>query len=586
LSSDDSFYFFLSGKEKKLKRISFLVVIALLAISIVSCTKREDLVVAKVNDKVITVADFEAAARIMDEKYLPETNDLEGKKQLLERIIDKEVMALKAKAAGYEKEEWFQEFWGKFKNPFLVAAMMDELVRKKVSVSDDEVKDYYEKMHYEYTLSQIVVPNEDDAIQIRSQILQGADFAEMAKKYSLGAAAEDGGFIGANTIGDMHWWVEEALFNMKEGDVSEPLRTSSGYALIKVHRIRKVMPEHDMDYARRRVRAIKEKKAIEALKAKIEKEIHLRFFPEAVDIAYNSLPPDIPFEDIINYKVTRENAPKLQIPDKYRDMLIAQYDDGAITLADFEKLYENLALPERPRRQYGKGNIIQVIHKSIFDKILPVYAEERAHILEIPEIKEKLEKRKEQFLVFKFYQDQVKEQIDVTEREIENYYNEHLEDFTEPEKREFSIIILKDLDTARKVSTQAKHGMTFSVLVKEYSKDPKAKENLGKTGLVTKGMYPEYDDVAFSLPLGGVSDPIKTSRGWAVIKVERIEEAKVPTMSEVALKVKKAILEEKAENLLQKKLKKWRESYDIQIFENNLEKARLPRIKVSTEEAG
>jgi len=573
---------FLYGKEKKLKKLSLLVLIAVLTIGAISCSKREELVVAQINDKVITVKDFENAAKIVDEKYLPETNDLEGKKQLLERIIDKEVMAMKAKAAGYEKEEWFQDFWGRFKNPFLVAAMLDELVRKKVDVSEEEVKDYYDKMHYEYTLSQIVVPNEDDAIEIRNRILQGADFAEMAKKYSLGAAAEDGGYIGSNAIGDMHWWVEEALFKMKEGDVSEPLRTSSGYALIKVHRIRKILPEHDMDYARKRVRAIKEKKGIEALKAKIEKEIHLRFFPDAIDVAYNSLPPDIPFKDIISYKVTRENAPKLQIPDKYRDMILAQYDDGMVTLEDFKKLYESLALPERPRRQYGKGSIVQTVHKSIFDKVLPVYAEQKAHILDIPEVKEKLEKRKEQFLVYKFYQDQVKEQVGVTEREMEDYYNKHLEELAEPEKREFLIILLKDLDTAKQVANKAKQGMKFSLLVKEFSQDPKAKETLGRTGLVTKGKYPEYDDVAFSLPEGGISDPIKTSRGWAVIKVEKVEKGKIPTIGDVASKIKKAILEEKAEKLLEEKLKRWRESYDIKIFEDNLKKAKLQRVKVVT----
>ena len=437
-------------------------------------------------------------------------------------------------------------------------------------------------MHYQYSISQIVVPNEEDAIEIRQKILNGADFAEMAKRYSMGPNAHDGGYLGDAPIGKLFWWVEEALFNMKEGDVSEPLRTSEGYAIIKVHRIKRIVPEYDMEYARKRVRAIKEKKGIEELKAKIEKEIHLKFYPEAIDVAYNSLPPDIPFKDIISYKVTRENAPKLVIPEKYRDMIMAQYDDGMFTLADFEELYNNLPLPERPRRQYGKENILQAVHKNIFDKILPVYAEQRVHIMDDPEIKENLEKRKEQFLVYKLYQDQIKDRIGVTEREIEAYYNEHLEELSEPEKRNFAIILLDNEGEARRVSMLAQKGQEFSVLARRFSKDEKAKENGGQTGLVTKGNYPELDDVVFSMKEGEVSDPIKTSRGWVVVKVLEIKKGKVPRFEEIALKIKKKILEEKAEKLLNEKLEEWKKDYNIEIFEDNLKKAKLLRIRTTT----
>jgi len=554
----------------------------LVALLIMGCTKREDLIVAKVGDRIITVQDFEDASLKMEEKYLPTTNDLDGKKQLLKWIINKEIMSLKAQVAGYEKDEWFVGFWNRYKNPFLVAAMMDKLVRQKVKVTEEEVKKYYDKMHYEYSISQIVVPSEEDAIEIRRKLLNGADFAEMAKRYSMGANAQDGGYVGDAPIGKLFWWVEEALFDMKEGDISEPLRTSEGYAIIKVHRIKRIIPENDIEYARKRVRAIKEKKGIEELKAKIEKEIHLKFYPNAVDIAYNSLPPDIPFKDIVSYKVTRENAPKLVIPDKYRDMIIAQYDDGMVTLADFEELYNSLPLPERPRRQYGKENVIQVVHKSIFDKILPVYAEQKVHILDDPEIKENLEKRKEQFLVYKFYQDQVKDRVGITERELEAYYNEHLGELSEPEERNFAIALLDNQNDARKVAMLARKGQEFSALVRKFSIDEKARENGGQTGFVTRGKYPELDDVVFSLKEGEVSDPIKTSRGWVVVKVIEVKEGKVPRFEEVALKIKKKILEQKSEELLNKKLEEWKKDYKIEIFENNLKKAKLLRVRTAS----
>jgi parvulin-like peptidyl-prolyl isomerase len=543
--------------------------------------KKEDLVVAKVSGKEITVADFEETAEKMENEYLPEKNDLEGKKKVLKVMIDKEVMALKAEAAGYEKEEWFINLWHGFKQPFMVAALLDEKIIKKVEITEEEVEEYWKQMHYSYTLSQIVVPNEEDAIEVRNKIMEGMDFADAAEKYSMGAAAEDGGFIGSRAIGKILWWVEEALVGMEEEEVSQPLKTSTGYALLKLHKKREIVPEEDKSYARRRLRAIKEKKGVQEYKKKIEKEIGMTFFPDAIDIAYSSLPEDIRMEDIINYKVTRQNAPKLDIPEKYKDKIICQYDDGVVMLKDFEKIYESLGLPERPRREYGKESVMQAVHKYIFDKVLAAYAEQKEKILEIPEVAERLANRKERLLVHYLYNEHVKEEVTVTDVEIKEFYEKNKEDLLKKEKRDFSIIVVGDKEVAEEVAEMARKGMRFGDLVAQYSEDPTAKDNLGKTGMVTKGHYPDYDEYAFSIEkVGGIAGPLEISRGWAVLKLNRIKEAEQPTYSEAYRDIRRKLREREAEELLHKKLEEWRDDYIIEIYDENLEKAELTRTKV------
>jgi peptidyl-prolyl cis-trans isomerase C len=391
------------------------IVLALLSImTAVGCGKREDLVIAKVEQKEITIGDFEKSIELLESKYLPATDDLDGKKQHLDNLINKEVMALKASDAGYEREEWFQNLWNRFKNPFLVNAMMDQLIRKKVTVTQEDIEDYFQKMHKEYTLSQIVVTDENEAWGLRERILGGEDFADIAKKHSIDASAESGGFVGSNTVGSILWWVEESLFNMEEGDISAPLKTNTGWALLKVHRVRDVIPDRDREYAGNRVRAIKEKKGIKELRAKIEREIELAWYPDAIDFAFDALPQDIPLSDIISRKVTYDNAPKLEMPDKYRDMIMCTYKGGTLTLGDFADYYDKVGLPERPRRERGKQDIILMMHKSIFDDILAAYADQEIKVLEIPEVREAYELRKEQFLVQRLYQEQVTEEVVVS----------------------------------------------------------------------------------------------------------------------------------------------------------------------------
>ena len=559
-----------------------LIAAAALA-AFIGCGEKDysELVVAKIDTREITVADFEKVAETIDESYLPATADLEGKKELLDHMINKEVMALKALAMGYEKEQWFVDLWNRYRGPFLVTQLMDHLVKKQVVVTEEEVADYFREMHFEYTLSQIVVANEDEAIEIRERILEGEDFAEMAKTYSLAPGAEEGGYVGANTVGRIHWWVEEELFDMEPGDISDVLKTSTGWAIIKLHRKRKVEPLFDEVWAERRVRAIKEKKGIVALKAKIEKDINLRFFPDAVNIAFDALPPDVPMKDIVSYKVTRKTAPMLNIPAESRDKLICQYDDGSYTLADFEEIYYRLSLPERPRRQYGRAHIIQTIHKVVFDKVLPVYAEQEAKVLEVPEIRDNLQEKKELFLVQKLYDDQIKDEVTVTMQDKRNYYAENMDKLLKMERRDFSVVLVSDEATANEVyENAALGGMDFTMLVRKFSVSDDVKDTLGRTGLHAEGAMQEYDVVGFSLDgPGSISKPFMTSRGWAVLKLEEVEDERAPTFEEAEATINKDLLEKKYEEHFQLKLEKWRQDYILEVYDSALEKAEITRTR-------
>ncbi len=570
-------------KEWNLKR-TLLIAAAALLVMAAGCGKKDDsdLVIARVDTREITVGDFENVSETIDEKFLPETNDLEGKKVLLNHMIDKEVMALKALGMGYDKEQWFVDLWERYRGPFLIAQLMDQEVAKKVVVTDEMVDRYYDQMHYEYTLSQIVVANEDEILDIREKALAGEDFAELAKKYSLGPGADQGGYVGANPVGRIHWWVEEELFTMKPGDISKPLKTSTGWAIIKLHRKRKVDPINDREWAARRVKAIEEKKGMEALKAQIEKEIGLQFYTDAVNIAYDALPEDIPYKDILSYKVNRENAPRLNIPEEFKDKLICQYSDGSYTLRDFEEIYYRMSLPERPRRQYGREHIVQTMHKVVFDKVLPVYAENVAKVLEIPEVRKNYENKRELFLVQKLYDDQIKDEVTVTTRDMQEYYAANLDRLVKMEMRDFSVVLVPDQETAEEVYRKAtEEGIGFSSLIRKYSTEDPSKENFGRTGLHVKGEVRDIDKVGFELDgPGSLSEPFRTSRGWAVIRLEEVENERIPTFEEASGTIKKALLEQKYEEHLREKLEKWRQDYVIEINEDALEKAELKRTRL------
>ena len=82
--------------------------------------------------------------------------------------------------------------------------------------------------------SHLLVKTEDEAKKLKSEIDNGKDFAELAKRVSLCPSGRNGGDLGYFTKGQMVKEFEDACFSMNVGDVSNPIKTQFGYHLIKL----------------------------------------------------------------------------------------------------------------------------------------------------------------------------------------------------------------------------------------------------------------------------------------------------------------------------------------------------------------
>jgi peptidyl-prolyl cis-trans isomerase SurA len=137
--------------------------------------------------------------------------------------------------------------------------LMREKVAKLVKVTDSDVRTEYDRMardegkEVEVHVRHIVVSVAENAPQAEvdkafataSQIAAearapGVDFAELAKKKSQGSSAADGGDLGFFRRGAMVPAFEKVAFSLKPGEVSDPVRTSVGWHVIKLEERRAV----------------------------------------------------------------------------------------------------------------------------------------------------------------------------------------------------------------------------------------------------------------------------------------------------------------------------------------------------------
>lgn len=107
-----------------------------------------------------------------------------------------------------------------------------------------------------------------------------------------------------------------------------------------------------------------------------------------------------------------------------------------------------------------------------------------------------------------------------------------------------SHILVKDEETAKKVQAELAAGKSFEELAKQYSEDTASKENGGDLDYFGPGkMVPEFEEAAYKLKKDEISQPVKSSYGYHIIKVTDIKELK--PFDEVKDDLKTQIVEEK-----------------------------------------
>ncbi|MDX5474111.1 MAG: peptidylprolyl isomerase [Bacillaceae bacterium] len=155
-----------------------------------------------------------------------------------EKLIDKEVDMIKNQY-GERFALWLEYYNFKdedaFRDAVRLTLLQDVAKADGVEISDENIRQRYERLIMEVNAQHILVVEEDLAIELKEKLDNGADFSELAKEYSIDSSnALDGGELGYFTSGTMVLPFEIAAFALEVGEVSEPVETQFGFHLIKV----------------------------------------------------------------------------------------------------------------------------------------------------------------------------------------------------------------------------------------------------------------------------------------------------------------------------------------------------------------
>ncbi len=247
-----------------------------------------DGIVAIVNDEVITQSQLEDLKMPLGNKGFityRETTDPKVRARLLERLIDKKLQLQRARTLGIMVSETdvdgaiadvrqrnrmseeelaaslgeqgltMADYRQQIREQMTIARLVHREVRSRIVVNDEEAMAYYKGhpdlftaperrticrifFRYDAAWEEVRKGKAKDRITAAiDQIKRGVPFEEVAKAFSEGPTAGQGGLLGSFKQGEMQPELDRYAFGLKEREVSELIRTADGYSLLYVKKI-------------------------------------------------------------------------------------------------------------------------------------------------------------------------------------------------------------------------------------------------------------------------------------------------------------------------------------------------------------
>lgn len=231
------------------------------------------------------------------------------------------------------------------------------------------------------------------------------------------------------------------------------------------------------------------------------------------------------------------------------DVVVAKVGDRKFTKAEIERIAAYN--PEAKRHFQQSPQNRAVFLKRIVQSYALAEKARKEGFDRRPDIREQLDLSIDNFLASQYVKIEIADKISATEEEMVLYYKSRQDEFKVPEKVKARHILVmaaakaseeekkRAREKAEEILKRIKAGEDFAKLASEFSDDPGSKAKGGDLGFFARGkMVKPFEEAAFSLAAGQVSDIVETPFGYHIIKVEEKTEAYTEPYDKVKDKVK------------------------------------------------
>lgn len=482
------------------------------------------------------------------------------RKAFLESMINEELVYHyggeidKEKYPDYEIEkEWFRK-------QILLSFLKDREVYAKIDVTEKELRNAFVQLNQSIAARHLYAETEEEADNLYSLLQSGADFNELAKQvFTDSTLKNNGGYIGYFTLGDMDPNFEAAAYSMKPGEVSKPVKTSTGYSIIKVEdkKSNPLMTEYEF----------------QTRKGKIANFLKIRKKGPNTNQFLNDILKEMSIQ-INDGNISKIFSYLTSFNPAGNESELEKIESPVVTTSskeyNAEEVYEMLlSIPEFHRDNIkSEKNLKAVVKSLVLQQRLLEIAEEKGYH-ENPEVLESLDGMQTGLYIrYKTYQ--LKDNKEVSDSTLFAYYNKNIDMFTKPPAVELKEIVVESENEAGRIYNVLQNGGDFGKLAEENSIRSWSAKNGGSMGYVPVKELGVIRDRILDTKIGSYTAPIEFDGLYGIFMVTGKKEGEPIEFNNIKNEVSEMLKNEMQFDIFKAFVSNLKEEVSIKINEDLL----------------
>jgi len=396
---------------------------------------------------------------------------------------------------------------------------------------------------------------------ILDSLKSGSDFGELAKRNSEDPqSGQNGGELG--WVGRRRFVPEFEMvaFELKVGQLSEVVRTTFGYHIIKVLDERAAKP---FEESRQELKDLYRRYGFEQDKSEFMQSIEKKYVIAINDGSIESLASAL---DTTN--TTSSADWSKDIPDGVRSISVLTVQDKPVTAGEFVKELETSKdFQSKPLNRSSLKQLAIEVGKNKAMRLETADLEQQ-----YPEFADLMQEYREGVLLFRAEQEAVWNQVKVEESALKTYWEQHKTDYSWPDRVAFSEIFVTNDSLAKVLRDSINIGIDFGELAARHTQRSGYKEKKGDWGMQPAETN-ELSKKAILLNKGWIEGPEKFQYGYSIIKVTDKDAAREKTFEEAKSEVSSKFQEHESKRLESKWIESLKKKFGVEIDREILKNA-------------
>jgi len=392
----------------------------------------------------------------------------------------------------------------------ILSYLKDQEIFAKINADEAELRDAFYKSNVKISASHLFAETEDEAYALYQLLQTGSSFFHLASQiFTDTSLANNGGYLGYFSWGDMDPNFEDAAYSLQVGEISKPVQTRSGYSIIKVEdRIPNPIMTEDEFFRKKshleRVVRMRKKRSAELdflnhifdnLKYKVNQNVLAELYNEIINSHKN-------FQETSNQRTG--------------SVICVEYENKLYTKSELANKIEQI--PTYHKNKINSIDALTTIVKGLVIQDLLYYLAIDKGYQNNTEVKNTIEKYNT-ITFLKYKREEINNSAKIQDDLVYQYYLNNPQLFMSTTKINVQEIILDDEGLADSLSVLIKNGNDFGMLAKEFSIRKWSAENNGVIGLDDINKFGILKEQFQNLKINEVIGPLRIEDYFGIFKL-------------------------------------------------------------------